>query len=120
MAPTDVYDGEHARLIAQDRWVMEGLGTRASIPARLQRATVVVLIGTPLWVHFWLAAERQCQWVDRSLDHPPANSAQAPPPKALFETISQVDAIGCPESAICWMARSARASRCSASARSKN
>lgn len=97
LAPTDVYDGEHAQLTAQDRWVMEGLGTRASIPARLQRATDVVLIDMPLWVHFWLAAERHRQWIDGSLGHPPANSVQAPPLKALFETIWQVDRDWMPE-----------------------
>src|SRR5882672_923989 len=56
------YAAEHARHIAGDRWIMDGLGSRASIPARLARATNIVLVDMELWVHFRLAAERQVAW----------------------------------------------------------
>jgi adenylate kinase family enzyme len=62
LAPPTYFDQEHARAIAADRWVIEGLGARTSLPARLQRATHIVLIDMPLWVHFWLAAERHIAW----------------------------------------------------------
>lgn len=29
------------------------------VAARLERATEIVVIDLPLWMHFWLAAERQ-------------------------------------------------------------
>jgi hypothetical protein len=44
---------------------------------RLARANAIVLVDTPLWMHFWLAAERQIAW------------AQG------FRTIFEVDATGC-------------------------
>jgi hypothetical protein len=91
LAPPEVYDSEHARLVAQDRWVLEGLGSRASLPPRFQRATHIVLIDMPLWVHFWLAAERHVAWLGGQLEHPPAGSAKPAPLKALFATIDEID-----------------------------
>jgi adenylate kinase family enzyme len=35
------YESAHSRQIAQDRWIIEGLGSRTSIPRRLQRATIL-------------------------------------------------------------------------------
>jgi hypothetical protein len=94
---TDVYDREHELLIAQDRWVLEGLGSRASIPRRLRRATHVVLVDMPLWVHFWLAAERHDDWLAGRLEHPPAGSREPAPLKGLFQTIAEVDCDWLPE-----------------------
>jgi adenylate kinase family enzyme len=91
LASAEAYDREHARLVAQDRWIIEGLGTRASVPARLERATHIVLIDMPLWVHFCLCAERHMEWVSGRLEHPPAGRRQPPPLKALFRTIAEVD-----------------------------
>jgi adenylate kinase family enzyme len=91
LAPADVYEREHARLIAEERWIIEGLGSLASMPGRLERATHIVLIDMALWVHFWLAAERHAQWVSGRLAHPPAGIRQPPPLKALFRTIDEVD-----------------------------
>jgi hypothetical protein len=59
LTPVEVYNGEHAR---EENWIIDGLGRLDSIPARLARATDIVLVDMPLWVHFWLAAERQIAW----------------------------------------------------------
>lgn len=45
----------------------------------------------PLWMHFWLAAERKIAWAACSIDNPPAGAAKMPPTKALFQTIWDVD-----------------------------
>jgi hypothetical protein len=97
LAAAEAYDREHARLIAQDRWIIEGLGTRGSVPQRLQRATHIVLIDMPLWMHFWLAAERHVEWVAGRLEHPPAGSTQPAPLKGLFRTTAEVDRDWMPE-----------------------
>ena len=97
LASAEAYDREHARLIAQDQWVIEGLGNRASLPARLQRATHIVLIDMPLWMHFWLAAERHIDWMAGRLEHPPAGSKKPAPLKGLFQTIAEVDREWMPE-----------------------
>jgi hypothetical protein len=97
LMPADAYDREHELLIAQDRWVLDGLGSRASIPRRLRRATHIVLIDMQLWVHFWLAAERHVDWVAGRLEHPPAGIGQPAPLKGLFQTMAEVDRDWLPE-----------------------
>ncbi len=62
LTPAEIYHAEHSRLIGGDSWIIDGLGRLDSIPARLARATDIVLVDLPLWMHFWLAAERQIRW----------------------------------------------------------
>ena len=83
--PKPTYDAEHAKAIAKDAWLIDGLGRQDSIAPRLDRATTVILIDMPVWMHFWLAAERQIHW--RHVDHPPGNLHEMPPTEALFRTI---------------------------------
>lgn len=64
---------------------------QGSIPERIGRATEVVLIDMPLWMHFWLAAERQIAWAGGRLEHAPAGIAAMPPTRDLFRTIWEVD-----------------------------
>ena len=89
LAPPEEYDAKHAAAIARDEWIIEGLGSQASIPARIARATEVLLIDLPLWVHFALSAERQARWSDH--DTPPAGMTKQPPTMILFKTMWEVD-----------------------------
>jgi len=89
LAPSDVYETRHSAAIAADKWVIEGLGSQGSIPARVSRATELVLIDLPLWVHFALAAERQARW--HREDMRPAGMDERPPTMALFRTMWEVD-----------------------------
>ena len=97
LTPVEIYNAEHARLIGGDQWIIDGLGRLDSIPARLARATDIVLVDMPLWVHFWLAAERQIQWSSGQIEHPPAGMASMPSTEALFRTIWEVDQSWMPE-----------------------
>jgi adenylate kinase family enzyme len=97
LVPVEVYRTEHARLIAGERWIIDGLGRLDSIPERLARATDIVLVDMPLWMHFRLAAERQIQWAVGNIQHPPANAAEMPPTEALFRTMWEVDHDWLPE-----------------------
>ena len=97
LTPAPQYRAEHERIIAQERWLIDGLGRQDSAPARLARATEIVLIDLPLWVHFWLAAERQIAWATGKLGEPPAGSAEMPPTKALFQNIWEIDRSWMPE-----------------------
>jgi len=91
LTPEEIYVRRHAEIIGQDDWVIEGLGRQNSIAGRLARATEIVLIDLPLWVHFWLAAERQIAWSNNRLGDPPAGSAEMPLTRELFRTIWEVD-----------------------------
>jgi len=88
LASPEDYGAHHAAAIARDEWIIEGLGSQASIPARIARATEVLLIDLPLWVHFALSAERQARWDDQ--DVPPAGMTKKPPTMALFKTMWEV------------------------------
>jgi adenylate kinase family enzyme len=96
-APVAEYDAEHARLIAGQDWLLDGIGSRESIPARLDRATEIVLIDLPLWVHFWLAAERQIAYATGTIAGPPAGETTMPPTAGLFLNIWTIDRDWMPE-----------------------
>ena len=91
LTPVEIYNAEHARLIAGESWIIDGLGRLDSIPERLERATDIILVDLPLWMHFWLAAERQMQWSIGAIENPPAGLTKMPPTEALFRTIWEVD-----------------------------
>jgi adenylate kinase family enzyme len=91
VVPAEIYQAEHSRLIAEEQWLLDGLGLPDSIPSRLERATDIVVIDMPLWVHFWLAAERQVRWATGEVEHPPGGHFEAPPIHGLFKTMWEVD-----------------------------
>jgi adenylate kinase family enzyme len=97
LTPVEIYNAEHARLIGEESWIIDGLGRLDSIPERLARATDIVLVDMPLWMHFRLAAERQVRWSSGQIENPPAELTQMPSTEALFRTIWEVDRDWMPE-----------------------
>jgi len=97
LTPADIYNAEHARLIAGEAWIIDGLGRLDSIPGRLARATDIVLVDMPLWMHCWLAAERQIRWSAGTIENPAAGLTEMPTTEALFRTIGDVDQNWMPE-----------------------
>jgi adenylate kinase family enzyme len=91
VAPSDVYERRHAEIIERNEWIVDGGGDLPSIRARSERATEIILVDLPLWVHFWLAAERQISWASGKIEHPPAGNRNVPPTARLFEIIWTVD-----------------------------
>ncbi|MFZ1988487.1 MAG: adenylate kinase [Alphaproteobacteria bacterium] len=91
VAPAETYDRELTRILASDAWVLDGVGTTPSIAPRLERATDIVLVDLPLWVHFWLAADRQTAWALGKIDHPPAGMQVRPPTEGLFRNMWMID-----------------------------
>ena len=82
---------EHDAIVARADWLIDGLGQQTSISGRIARATEVILIDMPLWMHFWLAAERQIAWASGKLEHAPGSIAQMPPTQRLFRSIWDVE-----------------------------
>ncbi|MBF2716343.1 adenylate kinase [Agrobacterium vitis] len=91
LTPPDVYALKHEKIISEDAWVIDGLGSLDSIPSRVERATEIILIDMALWMHFWLAAERQMAWMAGKLEHAPGGFSAMPPTRELFRTIWDVD-----------------------------
>lgn len=98
LAPEAEYEAEHARLIAGETWIIDGLGhNMASISARIARATEIILIDMPLWMHCWLIAERQIAWALGRLDDPPAGIAEMPTTEEMFRSFWDVERDWMPE-----------------------
>ena len=97
LADPESYAAAHDRALSGPGWVIDGLGRRESIEARLDRSTDIILVDLPLWVHFWLAAERQIAWSRGRIEHAPAGAGTPPPTEALFRTIWDVDQSWMPE-----------------------
>lgn len=85
------YETQHAPLIAGDRWMLEGLGKLKTIRDRMLRATWIILIDMPIWMHFWLAAERQIAWAKGELEHPPAGIDTMITTHDMFETLWETE-----------------------------
>ncbi len=69
----------------------DGLGRLESLPLRLARGTLIVLIDLPLPVHLKLAAERQLAWAAGTLEIPPAGAAKAPSNEAALRNIREIE-----------------------------
>ncbi len=95
--PAEIYERQHAEIIAGDDWLIDGLGRQATIADRIARATDIILIDMPLWMHFWLAAERQIAWSRAMPEHTPGGITQMPPTQVLFRTIWEVEQTWMPE-----------------------
>ena len=97
LAKENVYEAEHARLIKDERWLMDGRGWLNSMAARLERATEIIFIDMPLWMHFWLAAERQIAWAKGELERPPAGIHDMPTTEEMFRSLWDVEQDEMPE-----------------------
>jgi len=91
------YEAAHAKLIAGESWVLDGLGWTESLPARFDRATEIIVVDMPLWMHFWLAAERQIAWALGKLENPVAGIAEMPTTRGMFEALWETDRDMMPE-----------------------
>ncbi|MEL7211593.1 MAG: adenylate kinase [Pseudomonadota bacterium] len=85
MVPEAEYEIAHAAAMDEDAWVMDGMGYSASLNARMQRATHVILCDFPIWQNYWLLAERQSKMAQGDFDGAPAGVAERPETRALFE-----------------------------------
>ena len=89
--PAEEYQAAHAAVLAGDAWVLDGFGNFESVVLRFERADTVILVDLPLWVHYWLAAERQIAWAKGAAECTPAGHGAPPPTGKLFELMWQID-----------------------------
>jgi adenylate kinase family enzyme len=91
ITPEEEYDALHQPLIDSDCWIIEGMGHLHSIRPRLLRATWIIVIDMPIWMHFWLAAERQIEQALGTLEHPVAGLGEPIPTRDMFETLWETE-----------------------------
>lgn len=97
LAPEADYRAAHARAIAGESWVLDGLGWLDSMAERFARATEIVFVDMPLWVHCWLAAERQIAWATGKLEHPVAGIGEMVSTRGMFESLFETERDWMPE-----------------------
>jgi adenylate kinase family enzyme len=91
MFPDEVFDREHERLIAEPRWIIDGICPMRAIAPRLERASHIVLIDLPLWLHYAIASDRQKVWADGKLQNPPGGQLKPSPTATLFQLMWDID-----------------------------
>lgn len=89
--PADEFETVHNDILSRDRWIVDGLADWGPVEECLSRADTVIFVDFPLWMHFWLAAERQFDWLTGNATDKPGGHPTPPPNRALFETIWTVD-----------------------------
>ena len=56
--PPEAYARQHAEILAQDTWVMEGFGSYDTLWPRLAAADTLVYVDLPFMLHAWWVAKR--------------------------------------------------------------
>ena len=56
--PDEVVVERLRSVIAGDRWIIDGWGPWPSLEERMQVSDTLIFVDLPVWMHFWLAAER--------------------------------------------------------------
>ena len=51
--PYEEFKRNHDRILATDRWIIEGFGSMETLWPRLNEADSLVFVDLPLYVHFW-------------------------------------------------------------------
>jgi adenylate kinase family enzyme len=84
---------EHLRAVmAGDRWIIDGWGPWSSLEDRMIRSDTIIFVDFPLWMHFWLAAERQIAIAQgEGRTDPVEGCDDLAITRRLFETIWHVD-----------------------------
>ena len=79
-------------VMSGDRWIIDGWGPWSSLEERVALSDTIIFVDLPLWIHFWLAAERQIA-VARGEDRadPVEGCDDLEITRRLFETIWYVD-----------------------------
>lgn len=79
-------------VIAGDRWIIDGWGPWSSLEERMERCRTIIFVDMPLWMHFWLAAERQISIARGEQRADPVEGCDdLAITRRLFETIWHVD-----------------------------
>jgi adenylate kinase family enzyme len=58
-APEGEFTAAHEALLAQERWVIDGYGSWASVLRRMDEADTIILVDHPVRIHYWWATKRQ-------------------------------------------------------------
>jgi adenylate kinase family enzyme len=58
VVPHEDYKRAHQKILANDRWIIDGFGCMETVWLRLDEADSLVFVDLPLYVHFWWVTKR--------------------------------------------------------------
>ena len=76
--PQDEFDRQHDALLAQDKWIIDGLGPWDAMERRFEAADTIVFVDHPIWLHFWWATKRQIRSIFRGRSDGPEGCPMLP------------------------------------------
>lgn len=56
--PPEEYKHAHEKILATDRWIIDGFGCMETLWLRLNEADSLVFVDLPLYIHFWWVTKR--------------------------------------------------------------
>lgn len=91
-APEDLVVERIRSVMTSKRWIIDGWGPWPSIEERMELSDTLIFVDLPLWMHFWLAAERQISIArGQSRSDPVEGCDGLAITRRLFETIWHVE-----------------------------
>jgi len=82
-------DREHEKIIAGEKWVIDGYGSWASIEKRCDLADTLILIDQPAWRHYFWAYKRNVKMLFRDNPDLPAGCSKWPLWKMMVGVVRQ-------------------------------
>ena len=82
-------DALHDRIMATQRWVIDGYGSRRSMEQRADLADTLILIDQPAWRHYWWAYKRNIKLLFQHNPDVPEGCSKWPLWKMMFGVVRQ-------------------------------
>jgi adenylate kinase family enzyme len=89
--PKDEFTWTHRKLLAEERWIIDGWGDFPAITERFRRADTIILVDYPLWRHYGWAIKRQFMCVFRPRRDGPPGCPMLPMTWPLLKMLWTID-----------------------------
>lgn len=89
--PKNEFAEVHAKLLAGQRWIIDGWGDFDAIEERFRLSDTIVLVDYPLWRHYWWAGKRQFMCLFRPRVDGPPGCPMLPVTWRLLKMIWSID-----------------------------
>lgn len=90
-ASREEFDAVHERILAEDRWIIDGFGPMDAIEKRFALADTIIIVDYPLAIHYWWSAKRQIKTIFTPRDDLPENCPMIPKTLELIRVMRYVD-----------------------------
>ena len=89
--PKNEFAIAHAKLLTEQRWIIDGWGDFEAIEERFRQSDTIVLVDYPLWRHYWWAIKRQFMCLFRPRIDGPPGCPMLPMTWPLLKMIGAID-----------------------------